>query len=1002
MDGRARRGDGGTGAATRLLLVLVAVTVAGLVATGRGGAAPGPAANLDQCRNGAAAAPVPCTGSSWQNGNLGAENAHFREGDSVPFRTVVTGLDTSAGHTLTIEYDTLASGKHAYDYLTSHDRTETTSDPCSGISPCAPGAGKPLPPDPSLAFANPSSAQAAGSIAIWNGAVSSVSYGGSDPAGTRSVTIAFTASASTVVLAWGGHVASQVDWGAGNAAGAISGSPYHMRLISLDGKAGNQDRSMKSSAILPVPATFTTSASASAVEVGDAVVDVATLSGPNGAVTGSVAFFVCGPSLLGPPSCDTGGAPVGAEIVTAGSATSPAFAPALAGSYCFRAEYAPDVFALYSPGTHTNLTSECFAATVATGKLEVRKALAPATDAGRFDLLIDGSAHADAVADGGTTGERTVAAGAHSVAETAAGGAALSDYDTSIECRAADGAGPVVTQGSGTSLAVVIAKGDDVVCTITNVRKPPPPPEKVTLTVVKHVVNDDGGSKGAADFTLEVSGPSPSPSSFPGSETGTTVQLEAGPYAVTEVPADGYAATYSAGCAGTAEPGATPTCTITNDDEPPPPPAKAVLTVVKRVVNDDGGTKAAEDFTLLVEGVNAAPAAFPGSETGTQVELDAGAYGVTEALADGYAVSYSDGCSGTIAAGARATCVVTNDDVAPPPAPATLRVIKHVVNDDGGSKSAADFTILVSGSAASPASFAGSESGTDVSLDPGAYGVSEAPADGYAVSYSDGCSGTIAPGGSATCVVTNDDVEAPAPPPPPPPSPTPPAPPQTVDVSITKTDTPDPAFVGGRLRYTLVVTNVGASRATDVVVTDELPSELQLLSVTTTQGTCSAGQVVACALGALEPGAAATVEIVVRPLTPGAVLNTATVRTAEPDEAPANNVASAPSLIEGPFAPPRQRCAQLLVDRRTLTVGTRAVVVARVKLDRLGVRGMRVTIRGAGIRTSARTGAGGVARIVVRPTRTGIATVHVAGQPARCGVRRIGVVGIFRPPSLTG
>ena len=79
-----------------------------------------------------------------------------------------------------------------------------------------------------------------------------------------------------------------------------------------------------------------------------------------------------------------------------------------------------------------------------------------------------------------------------------------------------------------------------------------------------------------------------------------------------------------------------------------------------------------------------------------------------------------------------------------------------------------------------------------------------------------------------------------------------------------------------------------------------------------------------------------------------------------------------------------------------------SVVVARVKLDRLGVRGMRVTIRGAGIRTSARTGAGGVARIVVRPTRTGIATVHVAGQPARCGVRRIGVVGIFRPPSLTG
>ena len=42
--------------------------------------------------------------------------------------------------------------------------------------------------------------------------------------------------------------------------------------------------------------------------------------------------------------------------------------------------------------------------------------------------------------------------------------------------------------------------------------------------MIKHVVNDSGGSASAANFTLSVSGTSPSPASFPGAESpGTTV-----------------------------------------------------------------------------------------------------------------------------------------------------------------------------------------------------------------------------------------------------------------------------------------------------------------------------------------------------------------------------------------------------------------------------------------------------------------------------------------------
>jgi uncharacterized repeat protein (TIGR01451 family) len=339
------------------------------------------------------------------------------------------------------------------------------------------------------------------------------------------------------------------------------------------------------------------------------------------------------------------------------------------------------------------------------------------------------------------------------------------------------------------------------------------------------------------------------------------------------------------------------------------------------------------------------------------------------------------------------------------PAKATLTVIKQVINDNGGTKSAADFTIQVSGTNASPASFAGSAAGTPVQLDAGSYSVSETAAAGYTASYSAGCSGTLSAGGSATCTVTNNDnPPGTSDPGPPASTPIPPAvsATPTVDLSIVKTDAPDPAFVGGRLVYTLVATNKGAVRATNVVVGDQLPGEVQFVSVSTSQGTCTGGQLVTCQLGVLEVGASATVIVVVRPLSPGLVVNTATVGGAESDSNPADNTSTAPTLIEGPFAPPAARCPRLVVGQRTLTVGRRATIVARVRIDRVGIRGMRITVRGAGIRAAGRTNARGFARIAVKPRRTGVVVVRMAGQPARCGQRRIGVVGIFRPPSLTG
>jgi hypothetical protein len=171
-------------------------------------------------------------------------------------------------------------------------------------------------------------------------------------------------------------------------------------------------------------------------------------------------------------------------------------------------------------------------------------------------------------------------------------------------------------------------------------------------------------------------------------------------------------------------------------------------------VNNNGGSKAAGDFTMSVTGTNVSTASFAGAESpGTTVTLDAGSYSVDEGAHAGYDKSLSADCSGSIAVGQSKTCTITNNDQA-----ATLVVIKHVINDNGGSKVAGNFTMSVTGTNVSSSSFAGAESpGTTVTLDAGSYSVDEGAHDGYDKSLSADCSGTIALGATKTCTITNDD-----------------------------------------------------------------------------------------------------------------------------------------------------------------------------------------------------------------------------------------------------
>jgi RHS repeat-associated protein len=230
-------------------------------------------ANLSQCGNLANGLPTSCT---WQNGNLNSNQAHWLEGDSVPYQMILSGLTPNTSYTITIGYATTKGGKHAIDYLTSYDRTMAGGTPsvsptngianeCSGVTGCTtPPNAFPIPLDPNLTSAGVT--PVSGNFAIFNGTITAVgaySLSGSYTSDSQtSIAIVFTsgpanASGKTnVVLAWGGHIATRADWGQNFGAVNISGSPYHTQLVSFSGgSGGSQDRALTAGAVI-FPATI--------------------------------------------------------------------------------------------------------------------------------------------------------------------------------------------------------------------------------------------------------------------------------------------------------------------------------------------------------------------------------------------------------------------------------------------------------------------------------------------------------------------------------------------------------------------------------------------------------------------------------------------------------------------------------------------------------------------------------------------------------------------------
>jgi hypothetical protein len=725
-------------------------------------------ANLDTCANGPVNAPVPCTGASWENGNLNGTKSHYFEGQSVPYRTVFEGLIPGNTYTITIEYDTSQGGSHAFDYLTSFDETEPTpgNNPCTQrqgnaiVDHCDPlvSVTTPIPTDPNVAAGQdgiPGNGDditpIAGVFTLFNGNTLSVvnpgsaytldgSYAGNS---STSITVQFNATAATAVLAWSGHISTRLDWGVANSAIAINGSPYHMRLTGLtcsgNGEqcnVGQQDHQLSADAVFfPIQLTIIkeTNPDGAQVKTFDYTATGSNLSPfsltpANGMTAANTIFNLTDtsartvtesdPSAAAPQfnltalSCTQtdGGLGVGTVSTDLGTRTV-SFTPK-------EGQFLSCTFTNTEDFTQTR------------GQIIVDKVTNPSGDTTSFDFTTTyGSPFSLTDASTPNDSGQVLMPGTYSVSETA-----NSDYVTTATCTS--GLGHPADDPSSIDLAA----GEVVTCTFTNAKKP-------KLTVTKIVINDNGGTKQVSDFPLFVDGNSVN--------SGVKNTFTAGPHTVSETTDPAYTATIGGDCAAdgsiTLAAGDDKACTITNDDK------AAKLIVIKHVINDNGGTATAANFTLDSGGADDSPDNFPGAEApGTEVTLDAGAYNVTETGPSGYTASFSADCTGSISNGQTKTCTVTNDDQA-----AKLIVIKHVINDNGGTATAANFTLDAGGANDSPDNFPGAEApGTEVTLDAGAYNVTETGPSGYAASFSANCSGSIANGETKTCTVTNNDQAA--------------------------------------------------------------------------------------------------------------------------------------------------------------------------------------------------------------------------------------------------
>ncbi|GAA3617795.1 hypothetical protein GCM10022236_20030 [Microlunatus ginsengisoli] len=381
----------------------------------------------------------------------------------------------------------------------------------------------------------------------------------------------------------------------------------------------------------------------------------------------------------------------------------------------------------------------------------------------------------------------------------------------------------VCTGGTATTAtSVTLALNQNATCTITNTARQP------TLTLVKQVVNDNGGTRVPTDWTLTADGPTSGISGPTGDPAVTGVPVQVGSYVLDEnALLTGYTASaWSCDAGDLAEStvtiglGENVTCTIVNNDQP------AHLTLRKTVTNGTtGGEAEPTDWVLTAAGPATTISGATGDATVTRATVPAGDYTLSESGPDGYtAGAWSCGNGAqvngdvvTVPNGGDVTCTIHNTAEQ-----AHLTLVKNVRNLSGGTAVATDWTLSATGPTLGVLGRSGDDEVTNVPVQTGTYELAESggPA-GYTASgwfcdagTQSGSSVTLDLGEDVTCTITNTDSPA--------------------EWTLAKTSDPASGSTvepGDLITYTVTATRTGGINQTNIVIEDDLSDVLSNATV---------------------------------------------------------------------------------------------------------------------------------------------------------------------------
>jgi hypothetical protein len=243
------------------------------------------------------------------------------------------------------------------------------------------------------------------------------------------------------------------------------------------------------------------------------------------------------------------------------------------------------------------------------------------------------------------------------------------------------------------------------------------------LILTTNVINDNGGSKQAPDFIINVLGSPSFPSILQAAQTPDVqiISIQAGYYSISVNNTQGYNTSFGNQCEGQIKAGEIKSCFITLDESSTTidkvttipqlpimplslpslllPPSQTsdeegeqltisqiplteeeqselgFLVIGTNVINDNGGTKQAPDFIINVLGSPAFPSSFKAALSNLMqvISIQPGQFSISLNNTQGYDTSFGNQCEGQIKAGEIKTCLITVNDkgtTPPPPPPA--------------------------------------------------------------------------------------------------------------------------------------------------------------------------------------------------------------------------------------------------------------------------------------------------------------------------------------------